>query len=85
MKLFQWTGTGLLLVDEIFGPIHFSLALSVISSRELKAQVSFSDHLSSVCLSLNFSHFYLLLTKLETKQSLVIGFKFVPMPFSKGR
>ena len=42
---------------------------SVFSSPELKAQVSFSDHLSSVrpsvclsvCLSVNFSHFHLLL------------------------
>ena len=42
----------------------------VFSSPELKAQVSFSDHLSSgvclsvrpsVCLSVNFSHFHLLL------------------------
>ena len=46
----------------------------VLSSLELKAQVSFSDHLSSVvclsvrpsvrpsvCLSVNFSHFHLLL------------------------
>ena len=38
----------------------------VFSSPELKAQVSFSDHLSSVVclsvrLSINFSHFHLLL------------------------
>ena len=46
----------------------------IFSSPELKAQVSFSDHLSSgvclsvrpsvrlsVCLSVNFSHFHLLL------------------------
>ena len=46
---------------------HF---LFFFSSPELKAQVSFSDHLSSVvcpsvclsvCLSVNFSHFHLLL------------------------
>ena len=40
--------------------------MSLFSSPELKAQVSFSDHLSSVVrlsvhLSVNFSHFHLLL------------------------
>ena len=35
--------------------------LQILSSPELKAQMSFSDHfLSVVCLSLNFSHFHLL-------------------------
>ena len=59
-----------------------------ISSPELKAQVSFSDHLSSICLSVclsvrlsvNFSNFHLLLrttgpisTKLGTKHPWVKG------------
>ena len=50
--------------------LYCANASMVFSSPELKAQVSFSDHLSSgaclsvrlsVCLSVNFSHFHLLL------------------------
>ena len=40
----------------------FCLLRSVFSSSELKFQVSFSDHLSSIVrFSINFSHFHLLL------------------------
>ena len=77
----------------------------LFSSPELKAQVSFSDHLSSVlcpsvrlsvCLSVNFSHFHLLLqnhcanfNQTWHKASLGEGdsslFKWMAPPFSKGR
>ena len=73
----------------------------LFSSPELKAQVSFSDHLSSVVclsvrLSVNFSHFHLLLqnhwgkfNQTWHKASLGEGdsslFKWRAPPFSKGR
>ena len=52
--------------SRLFLCINYVAQLCIISSPELKAQVSFSDHLSSVVclsvrLSVNFSHFHLLL------------------------
>ena len=80
----------------------YGLSPLIFSSPELKAQVSFSDHLSSiVCpsvrhLSLNFSHFLLLLqnhwanfNQTWHKASLGRGdsslFRWRVKPFSKGR
>ena len=89
-------------------PVRNSISeffIYIISSPELKAQVSFSDHLSSVvclsvrpsvCLSVNFSPFHLLLqnhwanfNQTWHKASLRDGgsslFKWRAPPFSKGR
>jgi hypothetical protein len=67
----------------------------VFSSPELKAQVSYSDRLSSICLSVNFYIFDFfsrttgpILTKLGTNHPWGRGFKFVQMKgiaLSKGR
>ena len=51
-----------MLVNQLMMYMQGVLGISLYSSPELKAQVSFSDRLSSViCLSVNFSYFRLLL------------------------
>ena len=85
--LFQ--GMYVISVKEVY--IH---AIGVVSSPELKAQFSFSDHLSSVFLSVNFSHFHFLHqnhwanpTKHGTKHPWVKGIQVYldekPHPFQK--
>ena len=85
----------------ICGLIFWCLTI-LFSSPELKAQVSFSDHLSSVVcrlsvrLSVNFSHFHLLLQNHwanfnQTWHKASLGevdsslYKRRAPPFSKGR
>ena len=72
-------------------PHSIANSLQPLSSPELKVQVSFSDHLLSFHLSVNFSYFYLfsrttgpLSTKFCTKQPLVKGIKFKLFPFAMG-
>ena len=68
----------------------------LFSSPELKAQMTFSDRLSSVCLSVNFSHFNLLLQyhwaninqtwhKDPWEEGIQVYANKGPRPFAKGR
>ena len=69
----------MLIIPRVLGAIYY--CPRVFSSPELKAQVSFSDHLLSVCLSVcKLSHFILfsrttglISTKLNTKHPWVKG------------
>ena len=75
--------------------VHLSVTF-FISSPDLKAQVSFSERLSIVHMSVNFPHFHLFSTeplgqfstKLSTRHSLMVGIQIYsnegPCPFPRG-